>query len=408
VRLVIVGAGSQSTPHLVVTPELRNAGSLDVTLVGRDENKTRAIGRAIRFLNGTCRVRTANLQDDLTEPFAAADAILVQPRYVGYSARLHDETFPHRYGVPGDEGLGLGGIANAWRSWPELAKLLERIRAASPRANVVFLTAPLGILTRCASAAYPSLRWYALCELPFATLKDACKAVEVEWQTASFDYAGVNHLGWFDRLECGGRDLLPVLAALRAGSPFPSGALISQLEALPLKYLELHYHANQVVARQRAAVPRSEVLRQSAARVTATYESGDPEEVAKALSARSAPWYYDAVAPLLAFLSGAQTNVPFFLTVRNNGYLPELDDDDAVEVPHVAGGAMLKALRRKQPLRRGLSETLEAFVHFERLAAEALLNRDEAGIARAIGAHPWVGTGTDDIVRDVVTFPSTA
>lgn len=401
-RVVVVGAGSQSTPHLAVTPELRSAGNVDLTLVGRDDGKTRAIARAIGLLNPACRVETANLDDDLTQPFATADAIIVQPRYGGFSARLGDETFPHRYGLPGDEGLGLGGLANAWRSWPQLARLLERISAVSPRANIVFMTAPLGILTRCALVKYPSLRWYAVCELPFVTIEDACASVGTRWQTASFDYAGINHLGWFDRLECAGRDILPILAETRVSS-FPRATTISELRALPLKYLELHYSMKEAVERQRTSVPRSDVLRESAKRAIAAYATEDRDGVWRALLARSAPWYRDAVAPLLAHLGGAPTEVPLFLTVRNDGYLPALEDTDVVEIPHVVESGALKRVPRKQPLRQALLETLEGFVRYERLAAEAVLHRDDTGIERAIAAHPWVASGAQEMARDVLT-----
>lgn len=401
-RLVIVGAGSQSTPHLAVTPQLLTAGAVDLTLVGRDDDKTRAVARAIQLLNPACRVQTSNLQDDLTQPFATADAIVVQPRYGGFSARLSDETFPHRYGFPGDEGLGLGGLANAWRSWPHLARLLERISAVSPHANIVFLTAPLGILTRCALAMYPSLRWYAVCELPVVTIKDACASVGAQWQTASFDYAGINHLGWFDRLQAAGHDLLSMLGDA-PDSSFPGHALISELGALPLKYLELHYNATEVVERQRASVPRSEVLRESAQRAISAYATEDRDGVWRALSARGAPWYRDAVAPLLAYFGGGDAEVPLFLTVRNDGYLPALEDADVVEVPHVTVSGKLQRVRRQQPLRQTLSATLEGFVRYERLAAEAVLHRDEAGIASAIAAHPWIAMGVEEMARDVLT-----
>lgn len=406
-RLVIVGAGSQSTPQLAVTSELHTAGTVDITLVGRDVDKTRAIARAIHLLNPACRVQTANLDDDLTQTFATADAIVVQPRYGGFSARLSDETFPHRYGLPGDEGLGLGGLANAWRSWPQLARLLDRISAASPYANIIFLTAPLGILTRCALASYSSLRWYAVCELPFVTIKDACASIGTQWQTASFDYAGINHLGWFDRLQCAGRNILPMLGDARQ-STFPRRATISELGALPLKYLELHYCRNEVVDRQRTSVPRSDVLREGAKRAITAYATEDRDGVWRALSARSAPWYRDAVAPLLAFLGGVPTEVPLFLTVRNQGYLPALEDADVVEIPHIIESGTLKRVGRQQPLRRELMATLESFVRYESLAAEAVLRRDEGGIVRAVAAHPWVASRAEEMARDVLTAAGNA
>ena len=46
--------------------------------------------------------------------------VVLLARVGGFAARAWDEEFPRRYGLVGDEGLGPGGIANAWRTIPEL------------------------------------------------------------------------------------------------------------------------------------------------------------------------------------------------------------------------------------------------------------------------------------------------
>ncbi|HKE37315.1 MAG TPA: hypothetical protein VKB39_07780, partial [Candidatus Baltobacteraceae bacterium] len=145
-NLVVVGAGSLSTPHLFAAPELTAcAKSLRTTLIGRHAEKTAAIATAIRALNPAFELEIANVDGDLSSTFAQADLIIVQARYGGYTARRHDETFPLEFGIPGDEGLGPGGLANAWRSWPQLSQLLRRVVDAQPDVNILLLTAPLGI-----------------------------------------------------------------------------------------------------------------------------------------------------------------------------------------------------------------------------------------------------------------------
>ena len=390
-RLVIVGAGSQSTPHLFLAlAALARCTPVEATLVGRNDAKTHAVATAIGSLNACCTLEVANVNDDLGDRFASADAIVLQPRYGGYEARLWDETIAQRFGLPGDEGLGPGGLANAWRSWPPLHALLQRIHRASPAARILFLTAPLGILTRCARTAYPSLNWYAICELPFSTLKDCCDAFGGDWRNAAFDYAGINHLGWFDLLRCEGVDVIEALGKRGETGAFPTASWIRELGAIPLKYMELHYCVAAVLSRQRENLSRALSLRDAADRAVAAYARGNVGDIVRALELREARWYYEAVAPLLLFLAGQRPDATFFLTTENRGYLPNLSDDAVVEIPHVVRQGVLQRCERARPLRADLALTLERFVEFERIAAGAVADRDCGGIAEALYRHPWV------------------
>lgn len=402
-HLVVIGAGSQSTPHLFLTPELRELQSeLTVTLIGRHDEKTAAIACAVSALAPRYRLRIANVADDLRTCLATADAILIQARYGGYQARRFDETFPLRYASPGDEGLGVGGLANAWRSWPHLHALLKRIEASESQAAIVFLSAPLPILTRCALAAHPALRWHALCELPFATLKHLAEALAVDWRELDYDYAGTNHLGWFDRLQHGPVDLVDRLANGSAGGAFPRAALVRRLNAVPLKYLEMHYYRRGYARRQRARAPRSAHLESLAQRALGVFKTGDSGHIMEALRTREAPWYADAVAPLISWLAGRPVRTPFFLTTRNAGYLPALQPDDVIEIPHAAG-ARLERRQRRRALAPALTQTLQRFVEFERLAADAVLERSGTAIVEALRAHPWVhADDAPDIARDLI------
>ena len=65
-------------------------------------------------------------------------------RVGGLAARQADEDLSRRFGVPGDEGLGPGGAANALRTLPVLAELAADLRRVAPGATVLNLVSPLG------------------------------------------------------------------------------------------------------------------------------------------------------------------------------------------------------------------------------------------------------------------------
>src|SRR5262245_21434788 len=64
---------------------------------------------------------------EVTEAIRGADLIVSLIRVGGAAARDWDERFPVEFGQVGDEGLGLGGVANAWRSVPLMDRLAGTI-----------------------------------------------------------------------------------------------------------------------------------------------------------------------------------------------------------------------------------------------------------------------------------------
>lgn len=395
-KLVIVGGSAHSAPHLFAHDSIRAvADDLEVVLVGRSSERLAAVARAIRLTTGPepIRVTCEQLTSESDIPaFRGADVVLCQARYGGYEARASDETFPLKYGLCGDEGLGAGGLAAAWRAWPPLRATLGSLQSRSPAARVIMMTSPVGVLTRCALAAFPDLWIAGICELPWTTLNDACDAAGVDARDAAFEYAGVNHLGWFWDVHASGLDIVARYAAARAAAnDFPSGGLIQRLQAIPLKYLRLHYDAASVLLEQRSeSRPRGRVLSGLQERAYETYRTGDVRAIADLLPKRPTPWYEFAISPLIAGFAGMPAPIPFFLTVRNAGYAPELGNDDVLEVPHRLKRAGMAPFPPVAHIPAHLRTELEPFVAYERMASEAVGARDVAALRSVVRNHPWM------------------
>ena len=393
-KTVIIGASGHSTPALFDTAVPLGDDAHAFTLVARNKARLGAVSRAIATLSAArgSRVRQelASLSD-LNTALHRADVAIVQIRPGGYEARNWDERFPHRYGVCGDEGLGVGGLAAAWRTWPALREILATIASASPRALVLLLTSPVGILTRCALNAFPELRLYGICELPWTTLVDLCDRDPAAAREASFSYIGVNHVGWFANVELRGRPMLDTN------------------EVLALKYVALANETGAVLRAQMDAPSRATALAASSASAFAAYASGGATEIATAVRSRATPWYADAVAPLLAGLAGADVSPVFFLTQRNASYCSWLDDDDVVEMPYTLRSSRLERRTLGTWPRDDIAARLTSFVRYEGLAADAVTTRDTAALSGAIAMHPWMqGVCIDDaLVRDVIAVPGT-
>lgn len=405
-RVCIIGGSAPSTPSLFRHESIKGAlDAIDFTLIGRSAEHLRAVARAARLACDDPRLslRTSGLgREELRSALVDAEIVLVQVRIGGNAARGSDETFPTRHGIPGDEGLGPGGLSAAWRSWPHMLPLLDAISDACPSALVLLLTSPVSLLVRCIRAALPYLRVAGICELPRTTLQAICRTAGVDPDEAAFTYGGVNHLGWFGSVRVGDTDVLSTYVASRASADeFPSRAHIDACGGVPLKYLRLHYESACVVAEQSAANgSRGAELEALQTDALARYHAADRAEIETILARRPTPWYEHAVSPLLASLAlGAPSRMPFFLSVPCDGLLRGFEASDILEIAHHCTGTELKAVADSSAIPESARSDLERFVCYERAAARAVLDQSRDGLASALTIHPWVTDGS--VAREI-------
>lgn len=397
-KVTIIGGSAFSTPalfrYLAVQP---GANRLSVVLVGRSRQRTQAVERAVRFVCGTCcNIRVAS-SGMATEQMASAirgtDIVLIQVRPGGFAARAVDETFPHNYGLCGDEGLGCSGLRAAWRVWPCLQPIFGMISAVCPDAIVILMTAPLGILARAVRFCFPSIHLAPICELPWTTLQKIGAQTGVRSSEIDFDYIGVNHLGWFYRLEFGSRNLLDELPSLQdAAGAFPQGELILACSGVPTSYLRLHYRPKEVFDEQRYQLKsRGATLQKLSEAVMSIYRSGSREEVVNAVGRRATPWYEHAVGPMIMAICTGQIPPPLFLSVQNKGQESALNNEDILEIAHDMHAGAFVPRKPKAAAPPQIHDLLMNFVHYERLATEAVLEHDPDKVAHALTVHPWIG-----------------
>src|SRR5947209_8052217 len=128
-KITVFGGSAHSTPALwsYLVNEAR-LDDLELVLVGRNAERLAAVGRACRLL--TRRGSSSSfLTGDGSSPdsIAASAVVMIQIRSGGYAARAFDESFPLQYGIPGDEGLGPGGLCAGVRNWKAIKVALEQV-----------------------------------------------------------------------------------------------------------------------------------------------------------------------------------------------------------------------------------------------------------------------------------------
>lgn len=315
-----------------------------------------------------------------------ADAVVLLVRVGGLAARAHDERFPGAVGIQGDEGLGPGGIANAWRTLPALAPMARAIRAGAPHATVWNLVAPLGLTTRLLLDA--GLDAVGVCELPLLTLERLAAAAGADLDGVTFAYAGLNHLGWFWDVRSQGDDVLARAAATADGRTLVDAPTLAGFGAAPLRY---YYEVFARDAGARLGVVRTPgralALEALAARTVARFAAGvDGDQDA----ARPTPWFDRALVPMLAARLGGAAYTGF-ANVRNAAeagrWVPTLPGELVVEVAAVVDAEGVHP-RRAPAAPASVSRFLAAMGAAEALAYEAAIGQDPARLRAALAALP--------------------
>jgi len=397
--VTLLGGGSAFTPALVEAVRARagRLAPLEIRLWGRDRGRLATVAdfceRRLRT-DPAARAVHVVAAPELDAALRGADVVVNQVRVGGFAARSRDATLPLRFGLPGDETIGPGGLANALRTVPVVLALAREVERLAPHAPLLQLSNPMGIVVA-ALAQATQLRVFGLCELPQDTLERAAALVGAGGPLES-DYVGMNHQGFFTSVRAGGRELLPAIArALPPGGGWfgVDGGFVARHGCLPLRYLRNYFERERAVAEARARdVDRGRELARLAEALFDLYAAADGETLPPPLHERDMPWHALAVVPALgALLRDAPAEL--YLSAPNRGAVPFLPDAAIVErrMRLDAHGASSPAAAR--PPERELAAPLRALLlgiaEFEEKATAAALSGSRELARAALHAHPF-------------------
>ncbi|MFE7133284.1 6-phospho-beta-glucosidase [Streptomyces sp. NPDC057638] len=369
-RLTVLGGGGFRLPlvyrALLADREEGRVGEL--VLHDVDAARLSAIARVLADqADGVADAPRVTATTDLDEALRGTDFVFSAIRVGGLEGRATDERVALAEGVLGQETVGAGGIAYGLRTVPVALDLARRVAALAPDAWVINFTNPAGLVTEAMSRLLGD-RVIGICDSPVGLGRRVARAVGVaadQVDTAWFDYAGLNHLGWLRGVRIAGRDALPeLLADPERLTSFEEGRLfgaelIQSLGAVPNEYLHYYYFNRETVAAYRAAErTRGAFLREQQegfygvmarpgtpalttwdrvrAEREATYMAHN-REATGARQERDADDLesggYEKVALALMRAIARDRRTRLILNVRNRGALPGLDADAVVEVP---------------------------------------------------------------------------
>jgi 6-phospho-beta-glucosidase len=346
-RITVLGGSSVGSPELIralAAPSVppREAVPLEVVLQGRRAEKLEIVGRVCaRMVGGGDRL-TVRWTTDLGAALDGADVVLIQVRVGGYKARAFDETFPHEFGLPGEETMGPGGFANSLRTVPVVVDLGRAVQQYAPRAWVLNLTNPSSVI-QLALQRTAALRVIGLCDSPVSMHEGIAGVLGAGPDRVQVEYVGMHHFGWITRVWHEGREVMrEVLKKVEALQWISVPAdLVRAIEAIPHPYMNYVLAPQAMYQRQQGRRPRAEELANLEDELLGEYRTwlatDDPHPPA-GLARRRAVWYAKIIAPVIQHLL-TDARAMHILNVLNRGTIPWLPEGAIVEVSTVLGSA---------------------------------------------------------------------
>ena len=386
IRLAVLGGSGVATPELVdVLARSNERPAMHLALIGRDEGKLAIVGKmAQRLAEKSAPPITVSVHTDVRQGLEGARYILNQVRVGGYAGRIVDETFPHQFGIPGEETIGPGGMNMALRTIPVVVELSRIAEKAAPDALMINLTNPSSIV-QYAIQKTTHVKVVSICDLPMMAEKMLADLLKIPESELACRYTGMNHFGWITGVHLRGQDMMPQVLDRMAevqGSPVEMD-IIRALGVIPTGYFKYIYHANRLLTDQQSRRSRAKDLLDLEAEILAAYQSNDKAEKPASLVKRNAVWYEHMIVPLLmAHIN--DTGARQYLQVRNGNALPFMPAEAIIEVPCLVRQDGFEA----QPYDGGLPPDLEALLltnaTCEMLWAEAVLEHLYAKALRAL------------------------
>ncbi|MGZ5129111.1 MAG: 6-phospho-beta-glucosidase [Actinomycetota bacterium] len=394
-KVAVVGGGSTYTPELVegfVTRGERLPVD-ELVLLDIDAERLGIVGAlAERMMRRAGWSGRLTLTQDRLAAIDGADFVIVQLRVGQQAARYRDETIPPRHGCIGQETTGPGGFAKALRTVPVVLELAELTaeRGASGAWFVDF-TNPTGLVTQALLDA--GHRAIGLCNVAIGFQRRFAQHFGVEPEHVQLEHVGLNHLTWERRVVVDGVDRLPEILEnaidLVADETDMPAELIRAIGAIPSYYLHYYYLANRVIVQQKTSRTRAEEVMEIEEGLLELYRDPALDTKPKLLEERGGAFYSDAAAALVASLHAGTGDVQV-VNLRNDGAIPNLPDDDVVEIAATIDrdGAHPLAVAPLSPDMLALVEHAKAY---ERLTIEAAMSGDREIALRALMTNPLVG-----------------
>jgi alpha-galactosidase len=419
--ITFIGAGStvftkNIAGDMLQRPALANA---EIRLMDIDprrlEESEIVVGKMARTLGGTARVTTFR---DQRAALDGANFVVVSFQIGGYEpCTVTDFEVPKKYGLRQTiaDTLGIGGIMRGLRTVPHLWSICEDMAQVCPQAIMLQYVNPMAINTWAITAKYPDVRQVGLCHSVQGTAWELARDLGAPIEEIRYRAAGINHMAFylnFEHRQPDGsfRDLYP---ALRQGYqegrfPRPShwnprcpnkvryemlmrlGYFVTESSEHFAEYTPYFIKRDRPDLIERFGIPLDEYPKRCVEQIARWQKEAEAYRKADRIEVKASHEYASEIVN--SVITGQPSVI--YGNVRNQGFIPQLPEGCAVEVPTLvdANGLQPTVVRDIPPQLIALMRTN---INVQELTVQALLTQNPEHIYHAAMLDPHTAAELD-------------
>ena len=358
------------------------------------------------------------MHTDQRRAIAGADFVIVAFQIGGYKpCTVTDFEIPKSYGLRQTiaDTLGIGGIMRGLRTVPHLWSLAADMAQVCPDAIMLQYVNPMAINTWALGAKYPNLKQVGLCHSVQGTAAELARDLDIPVGDLRYRAAGINHMAFYLNFEARNpdgsyRDLYPALRdGYGAGRiPKPSnwnvrcpnkvryevmthlGYFVTESSEHFAEYVPWFIKDKRPDLIESFGIPLDEYPLRCEEQI-AKWER-QAAEMRKAATIEVKPTHEYAATIMNSVVTGAPAVI--YGNIPNRGYIPQLPEGSAVEVPVLvdANGLQPTNVTGIPPQLVALMRTN---INVQELTVAALMNEDRAHIYHAAYLDPHTAAELD-------------
>ena len=420
-KIAFIGAGSTVFMKNLIGDALQMPAleGATISLMDIDARRLAESELVVRKLIASLGVpAVVETHTDQRRAIAGADFVIVAFQIGGYKpCTVTDFDIPKKYGLRQTiaDTLGIGGIMRGLRTVPHLWKLAADMAALCPNAIMLQYVNPMAINTWAIGARYPQVKQVGLCHSVQGTAYELSRDLDIPLDNIRYRAAGINHMAFYlnfeERLADGSyRDLYPALRAgyAKGAIPKPShwnarcpnkvryevmthlGAFVTESSEHFAEYVPWFIKSDRPDLIDSFGIPLDEYPIRCEEQVAAWAAQAKAYADADRIEVKKSNEYAATI------MNSVVTGTPSVIygSIPNRGFIPQLPEGAAVEVPVLvdANGLQPTCVNDIPPQLIALMRTN---VNVQELTVQALLNEDREHIYHAAYLDPHTAAELD-------------
>ena len=206
-KIVICGGGSTYTAGIVKNLLEEEELKIKELWLYDDQERQESVTDRKRSCKDLRPSLELKISTDEEEAFTDADFIMAQMRVGGLKMRVKDEQISLKHGCIGQETCGAGGMAYGMRTIGPMVHLIDVCeKYASKTYWIVNYSNPAAIVAKATQTLRPNARILNICDMPVEVEARMAEILDTDLSNLEVDYFGLNHYGWFTKVQCNGED----------------------------------------------------------------------------------------------------------------------------------------------------------------------------------------------------------